>query len=254
MLFSHAHIVSHAWATLLFLGVVPTTAMAEIPGILPDEAEVGFDIPNTLACRNVTTPEFSAEHPGESLIEVRVPLSLLLYHGEPERLKDVVIEVDGAPAELRVFDYAPKTQLRSEHTEPIAEKESVTKDKSLGASVGAKLPGDITLTPSLSGGFSKTESNSRTVHKLAPKRAVVVSGTTNSRRAVYYKLRQSSQSTLEGEHEFVVTFVAPHDWPGGSMEVRCVARGKQKWLFVEKRKIWNETSAPVELRLVSHVE
>lgn len=249
----HARLAARFFCAACLLAT-PAAPAAEIPGITPGEAEVGFDIPLVLTCHDVTTQAFASNHPGERLVEVRAPISLLLYRGEPERLRDVVIEIDGGESGLRVHDYGPRTQLASDHAKPISEQRTVAEDKTLGASVGGKLSGDLAISPSISGGYSKSETRTSTTHKLPPKEAVLVSGTTNSRRGVYFKLRRTDQSTLEGEHEFCVTFIAPEDWPGGVVEVRCVARGKQKWLMVEQRRVWNETTAPVELRLVSHAE
>lgn len=214
--------------------------------------DVTFDVPNTLVCRDVTTEAFRQEHPGERLLRVEAPVSLLLYHGEASRIRDVVVEIDGAGAGLRVHDYAPRTELASELANPIEVKQTEGIDKTLGGSLGGKISGDVALLPTISGGVTKNETKTETRSRLAPKQAVVVSGTLNERRGVYFKLRKSSQSTLEGERTFSVTFIAPTDWPGGSLDVSCLARGKQKWLVVEQRRVWNETHRPVELRLVSH--
>ena len=136
--------------------------------------------------------------------------------------------------------------------EPIRLKRTVATDQSLSGSLGAKLAEDITLTPSLSGRLSKSENETETTLRLSKKEAVVVSGTIGGRAGVYFKLRRSSQTTLEGERLFSVDFIAPLDWSGGPIEIRCVARGEKKWLFVEQRRVWSETASPVELRLVSH--
>lgn len=214
--------------------------------------EVGFDLPRTLACREITAEAFTPTRPGERLIEVEAPISFQLFHGEASRVDDVVVEIDGAGAGLRVHDYAPRTELASELAEPIQVKHSKTTDKSLGASLGGHLAADVALTPSLSGGASTTEATTETKNRLPPKKAVVVSGTTGGRTGVYFKLRRTTQSTLEGERTFRVTFVAQADWDGGAVDVRCTARGERRILFVEQRRVWNETARPVELRLVSH--
>lgn len=214
--------------------------------------EVGFDVPAEIVCRDVTTEAFRATNPGSKLVEVEAAVSLLLFHGEAARVDDVVVEIDGSGAGLVVYDYAPRTELLSELSQPVEVKESVATDKSLGASLGARLAPDVALTPTLSAGSSKQKTQTVTRSELPPKSPVVVSGTTGARTAVYFKLRRSTQSTLEGERTFRVTFAAPADWSSGAVEVRCVARGERKWLFVEQRQVWNQTARPVELRLVSH--
>ena len=240
---------------LVTLMAAPSVAVElpdlEIGGFDTKTPEVAFDVPRSLECRDVTTPEFQAANPEKRLVEIEAPVSLLLYHGEANRVRDLVIEIDGGE-ELTVHDYTPRTALTSELAEPIEVRRSTSTDKSIGASLGGKLAGDVALTPTISGAHGRTESSTETRHKLPPKQAVVVSGTIGGRRGVFYKLRSSSQSTLEGERTFRVTFVAPAEWDGGSVEVRCVARGQRKWLFVEQRRVWNELARPVELRLVSH--
>lgn len=230
-------------------------AAIELPGIElgfdTETPEVAFDVPTSLACTDVTTPEFAAQSPGKRLIQIETPVSLLLYHGEADRVRDLVIEIDGGD-ELTVYDYAPRTALASELAEPIEVRRTRSTDKTLGASLGGKLAGDVALTPTVSGGRSASDTATVTRRELPPKQAVVVSGTIGARSGVFYKLRSTTQSTLEGEQSFRVTFVAPADWSGGSVEVRCVARGEKKWLFVEQRRVWNELSRPVELKLVSH--
>ncbi|QDV72530.1 hypothetical protein [Botrimarina mediterranea] len=214
--------------------------------------EVAFDVPATLACRDVTTPEFLAANPDMRLVEVVTPVSLLLFHGEAGKVDDMILEIDGAAAGLKVHDYAPRTELASDLAQPIEVKETIATDKSIAATIGAKLAPDVCLTPTLTAGTSKAESATVTRSELPPKQAIIVSGTTGGRSGVYYKLRRSSQSTLEGERMFRVTFAAPADWDGGSVEVRCLARGEKKWLFVDQRRVWNQTTTPMELRLVSH--
>lgn len=248
---------------LLAVFSLPAPMLAiELPNLdLPDlefesfkttTPDVGFDVPATLVCRDVTTAEFRQSHPGERLIEVEAPVTLMLYHGKAAKLDDVVISIQGDHAGFRVHDYAPRTELQSELAEPIELKTTHSNDKSIGASLGGKLSGDIALIPTVSAGLSKATSETEQRKQLAPKQAVLVSGTIGGRTGVYYKLRRSTQSTLEGERTFNVTFAAPVEWEGGSIKVHCLARGEKKWLFVEQRRIWNETAKPVELRLVSH--
>lgn len=214
--------------------------------------EVAFDVPGELLVRDVTTEAFREDRPGERLVEVVAPVTLVLYHGKADRVEDVVIEIDGGAAGLRVHDYSPRTEVAAELAHPIEVKETHTSDRSFGASLGGKLAGDVALTPTVSGGRSSGDTRTETRSVLPPKRPVVVSGAINGRTGVYFKLRSTSQGTLEGERPFRVTFAAPADWNGGDLSIRCVARGEKKWLFVEQRRVWNETSRPVALRLVSH--
>lgn len=242
---------------LILVGVCSTVgnASAELPIPAPpgiafatDRIDLAFDLPAVLPCRELS--ETTAT--GGRLVEVVAPVSLVLYAGAADELEDVVVEIDGEALGLAVHDYSPRTELTTDLAEPIEQKRSVAVDKSIGASLGGKLGADVAITPTVSGGLSTIETNTETVSRLPPRTATVVSGTTGGRTGVYFKLRRSSQSTLEGEHTFRVVFAAPADWQGGEVLVRCVAHGRKEWLFVKRRAVWSESEKPVELRLVSH--
>ncbi|WP_146399431.1 hypothetical protein [Pseudobythopirellula maris] len=239
-------------AAMATAGGASSADASDIVGLGAELPEASFDIPRTLVCRDVTTEEFAATRPGERLLKVEAPISLVLYHGEARRVEDLVIEIDGEAAGLMVHDYGPKTLLESEHAEPIEVERTSQQDKSMGASLGGKLGVDVAITPTIHGAVGRSQKEVEKLSRLPPKEPTVVSGTVNSRRGVYFKLKRSSQSTLEGERNYTVTFVAPVGWTGGEVRVECLARGTRKWLLVERREVWAEKSSPVELRLVSH--
>jgi hypothetical protein len=214
--------------------------------------DVGFDIPTDVACRDVTTNDFREVRSNERLVEVTIPVSLVLYHGEQAAIEEVVIEIDGRASDLRVVDYGPRTALTTTYAAPIERKRTEARDTNLNASLGGKLGPEMALTPGGGVAFSHAKTECETELLLPPRDATLVSGTVSDRRGVYFKLRASSQTTLEGEREFRVTFAAPRDWSGGMVDVRCVARGGHKWLFVEQQRVWSEVSRPVKLLLVSH--
>ncbi|MGL4514933.1 MAG: hypothetical protein ACRCT8_17750 [Lacipirellulaceae bacterium] len=231
---------------------LPQLPALSAPALHTVSLDVGFDVPPSVVCRDVTTGDWLVAHPDERLVEVVLPVSLVLYRGEPGAIEEVVIEVDGSTSNLRVIDYTPRTELTTEHAAPIERKQSDLRDTCVSASLGGKLGSEIALTPGADASFKRSQSAGKSELLLPPRDATTVSGTVSGRGGVYYKLRPSSQTTLEGEHAFGVTFAAPRDWRGGGIEVRCVARGAQKWLFVEQQRVWSEVSRPVAVRLVSH--
>jgi hypothetical protein len=90
------------------------------------------------------------------------------------------------------------------------------------------------VSPSISAGTSKGETVTEKLNRLPPKQAIVVSGTLSEGRGVFFKLKRSSQTSLEGVHQLAVTFVAPGAWRGGHVDVGCSARGERKLLWVIK--------------------
>jgi hypothetical protein len=222
------------------------------PSIHAGSLDIRFDIPNRVPCRDVTTDDWLVVHPNERLVQVAIPVSLVLYHGEEAAIDEVVVEIDGAASGLRVVDYSPRTELTTSYAAPIERKRSEARDTNLHASLGGVLGPEIALTPGAGASLTQATTECETELLLPPRDATVVSGTVSDRRGVYFKLRSSSQTTLEGERDFRVTFAVPRDWQSGEVELRCVARGEQKWLFVEKQRVWSEERRPVALRLVTH--
>jgi hypothetical protein len=90
------------------------------------------------------------------------------------------------------------------------------------------------VAPSMSAGISGSETAVEKMNRLPPKHAVVVSGTSSEGRGVFFKLKRSSQTSLEGVHDLSVTFVVPPEWRGGDVRVGCSARGRRKVLWLEQ--------------------
>lgn len=237
-----------SWVALFIaFAIAGTSPAADLGGFGTALPEVEFDVPAELTCLEERVA-------GKRLVTLSLPVSVVVYKGDPDQVHEVVIEIDGSAAGLFVHDYSPATQLVSDYTQPIETKTTTESGKSLDASLGGTLPvpGVSTIahvTPTIRAGNSHREAKTETLTRLPEKEAIIVSGAINQRRGVYFKLRQSSQTTLEGEHNLSVTFNAPDDWTAGPLKVTCVARGERKWLFVKQRKTWNEQTAAVQLKV-----
>ena len=105
------------------------------------------------------------------------------------------------------------------------------------------------ITPSINAAISHGETATDKLHRLPPKYAVVVSGTSSAGRGVFFKLKRSSQTSLEGVHELAVTFVAPADWQDGKVLVGCSARGSRKLFWMDKPATLGRAASEVELTL-----
>ncbi len=240
---------------LLLVTLAPTAPASDLLDLGGRSPEVQFDFPAKVFCRDVTTDAFTQARPDRRLIEVELPVSVVVFRGDADRVQNVVIEISGAGSGLSVYDYAPATQLSTDFVEPIETVSTDDKSRHVDASLGASLPiaGAIAhITPGVSTGVTTREATTETQKRLAPKEAVVVSGTTGGRQGVFFKLQQSSQTTLEGEHLLKVTFNAPADWESGELSVTGVARGVRRVLFVEKAAVWHTSETPVNIRLAAH--
>ncbi len=217
---------------------------------------VEFDVAPTAECRDVTPPQRIAQYPNQRLIEVTLPVSVRFHGAAMDDVDELAIEINGSSAGMRVHDFAPVTQLMTDIAHDIETTKITNKKRSLDGTLGGTLPipgadAAAHLTPSITADLSGCETETEKINRLPPKYAVVVSGTSSQGRGVFFKLKRSSQTSLEGVHELAVTFVAPRIWQRSEIQVDCAARGQRKMLWMKQSATIGQTSRMVQLVAMS---
>jgi hypothetical protein len=243
------------WIPICLSSFSPSAAFAD--------AHVEFDFARTAECRDVTPAERAVHYPTQRLVEFSLPVSVRFHDAKLDDIDELTVEITGPTSGMRVFDFAPATQLASDIENAI---ETTTTTKSAGSidgSLGGALPipyaAEVAhVTPTINAGVSKGEATTEKMNRLPPKYAVVVSGTAAEGRGVFFKLKRWSQTSLEGVHELSVTFIVPAGWRGGEVFVNCSAGGQRKVLFLKQTATLGAEGAPVRLylagrRSVQHV-
>ena len=241
--FSHLRRQTHLAALIIALAATGTA--------LASGLDVKFDFARVVEFQDTTPAERAELYPHERLVSVRLPISGRFQgHAEGE-VEHLDIEIDGSPSGLRIDSFAPETQLT---TEAVAVETTTKKlkERSLGAKLGAAIPvpmGPIVadVGPAVSGGMTTADEATEKIQRLPPKRPIVVSGTFAESRAVFFKLKPSTQTSLEGVHEIVVTFVAPADWRGGSVRIACVARGNKSVWWTTQPTVFGKVDDALQL-------
>jgi hypothetical protein len=213
---------------------------------------VEFDVAPIAECRDVTPPQRIAQYPHQRLIEVTLPISVRFRDASPNEVDELAIEISGAQAGMRVHDFAPATRLASDIQNAIETTTTTVKKRSLDGTLGGNLPipgADAVahLTPSITAGVSGCDTTTQKINRLPAKRAVVVSGTSQEGRGVFFKLKRFSQTSLEGVHELAVTFVAPRMWQRKEIQVDCAARGDRKLLWMKQNGTIGQSTRTVQL-------
>jgi hypothetical protein len=244
---------SFALVTSLATTPVPTQRAAA------DEPHLAFDFGRTLECRDITPPEFAESYPDERIIEGTLRLSIYLSRGDMNAIDAVRVEINDLDQRLRVHDFAPRTVLASKLSADVEWTKTTESTHELGASLGGELPaciGDVVanVTPSINAAKGGREVITEKQMRVAPKHVVVASGTINHEHGVFFTLRPSEQTALEGVHELKVSFVVPAAWRGDAVRVSCEASGEQKVLWVKQQKVWAEMSSGVALYLAGDVD
>jgi hypothetical protein len=217
---------------------------------------VEFDFARAIECRDVTPPHRLSSAQNVRLVEVLLPISVRFHGLTMDDVEQLDIEINGAAAALRVHDFAPCTILSSDIADPIETTTTTKRNRSLSGTLGGALPvpaGSLVanVTPSLTASLGKCETATEKLKRLAPKHAVVVSGTSSEGCGVFYKLKRSSQTSLEGVHELAITFIAPAKWRGANLQVTCSAQGERKVLWMKQDATLGSERSAVRLVLAS---
>ncbi len=216
-----------AWLCVVLLGMAGAEPL-----------QVEFDSYPVVACRDVTPAGFSDLWPGEKVVEARIRVSLRVVAGSSEDLREVLFEIRSAERRLRIDQFEPQTRMDSDLLEPI----QVTRRHEAHRSFGLGLGGSIAvpssgvsagIEPVANAGASRREVVTSTLKKRSSKRPIVISGTTHQGHGVFFKLRPSSQTSLEGVHDLKCLLRVPAAWRGDWLLLACRAEGCWTRYFVK---------------------
>ena len=213
--------------------------------------DVGFDFARLVEYRDVTPTERLERAPHERLIEIKLPVSVRFQGLAVGEIEHLDFEIEGAAAGIRVESFSPATELAADAV-AVETITKTVKQRSLGATLSGKMPVPVgpvacDVGPSLSAGMSKADEATEKVQRIPPKRPIVVSGTFAQGRGVFFKFKQSSQTSFEGVHELVVTFAVPAAWQAGGVRVSATARGHKPRLWIDQPTVFGEVTTMVEL-------
>ncbi|MGL5097415.1 MAG: hypothetical protein ACRDD1_17645, partial [Planctomycetia bacterium] len=178
-----------------------------------------------MRCRDVTPPCSAQQFPDRRIIEAVVRISPRIANdGKEADVKEIVYEFTNAADRYRIRDYAPQTQTATDVQGSIMVVES-TEENGRGE-VGYKLlPGAA---------FSLEAETMRKANvkleRLPPRQVLVASGILRRGHGVFFKIRRSSQTTLEEKREFSFLFEAPADWRSDVFTLRCEATAYDRGL------------------------
>ena len=223
-------------------------------GVAVASPTVEFDFPRTIACVEVTPGPPIDQYGKIRLINITLPVSVRFHDAAMDDVDELHIEISGAAAGLRVYDFSPATQLASDVAQQIEATTTTKRARSLEGTLGGALPvpyAEIVahLSPSITAGISGSEVATERMNRLPPKHAVVVSGTLSEGRGVFFKLKRSSQTSLEGVHALSVTFLVPANWRGGEVHASCSAEGQRKVLWMKQEATVGQVAGSVRLQM-----
>jgi len=191
---------------------------------------VAFDVSYTVECRDVTPDEFAENNPNSKIVEAVFQISALLREGEESDVEELMYVVWSPEKRMRVADFEPKTQVTSPVADKIEVLDAAEDATLLDAAIKAQInpPGGLQFMPTAGASKTKKQNLQQKYSRLPPKQLLIASGTTNREYGVFFKLKPSSQESLEGQREFVCLFVVPRPWSGDYVYVECRATARSE--------------------------
>lgn len=220
---------------------------------------VRFSTGRTVACRDVTSPEFAAAHPVEKLIEAQFRVSVLLWQGSEEEIEELLVLVASPERRLHVVDFWPKTESVTDISGPIERSETNDSNRTAEAGVKANLSGGLggvtgQITPSLGASHNKHTTVKEMYRKLPPKQLLLASGPLDADSSVFFKLKPSTQLSLEGAKLFSCVFAVPADWRGDWATLTCLAKGRNNRQLVTRIEECGRATFALGLYLEGDIE
>jgi len=186
---------------------------------------VDFDVSPLVACRDVTTDEFLQLHPDDRLVEARVSVSALVRSGQLGGETEFLYRLASANGLTQIVDYRPRTKTATSVVGNIAMEKKNEENASLNVTVSG-IP-DSFIAGTASGGGGVKSGSSERFEILPPRDLVVASGTILRGSGVFFKLRPTTQTSLEGNRKLTVILQVSRSWRGGYAVIRCDARCRQ---------------------------
>ena len=186
-------------------------------------AQIVFDLPDAIECRDATPADFQAAHPALKVVEGKLRISARVIEGTEAEVVDFLYTIANPGKTMRFEDYLPNTLLESAVAEDQIEISDATENaKATGGEVHVayKLFGI-----GLSHNQSAKKSEASRYKQIASKELVLASGTTNREHGVFFRLRPSRAASLEGAKEFTFLATVPKTWRGDVCTIACTARG-----------------------------
>jgi len=212
---------------------------------------VHFDTAGVVACREIPATDKTPALPGGKLIEARIEISSLIESGAEQDLLQYFYRIESPQRTVQVYDYLPRTTLAARHGGNIQfeKKDQTTTAIRVGAT---GVPFDLMTGGNANGEAAKTNTDTVRYELLPPMHQLSASGTLKRGSGVYFKLKPSSRTTLEGGKEFVLRMHAPQSWRGGYLRLQCLATGYYRGLVSQLDE--QETCGYASFTLALHLQ
>ncbi len=183
---------------------------------------VMFDISPTVACRDVTDQPAGASEPHRRLVEATIQVSTILAAGSADTIDECLYQFYAPDRRMLVEDFAPKTTLVTDVVGNVTVRKAEDASRNLHMSLGGQLQ-DV-VRGDLQGGHNRSHSSALSFERLPARELLTAAGTLARGNGVYFKLKPTPQTSIEGSREFRIVLYVPETWRADYLRAICVAR------------------------------
>ena len=185
--------------------------------------QVAFDLNPMAPARESNSIGLMNQLPNSRMVDVQLDVSALFTPGDAAVITEYTVRIVSRHEDVQVADYSPRTEMQTDVFGPIQISQEGDRVREAAIRGAGGYPGVGTAQ-----GYAYYHDNSHeTVHyaKKPSMELVNAAGTLERRRGVYFKVRQSSQTTLEGARPFRIVFEVPKSWRADLLDVTIEAAG-----------------------------
>ena len=185
--------------------------------------QVAFDVNQMAPARESNSIGLMRQLPNSRMVEVQLDVSALFTPGDAAIVTEYTVRMVSRHEDVQVADYSPRTEMQSDVFGPMQISQEGDRVREAAIRGVGGYPGVGSAQ-----GYAYYHDNSHeTVHyaKKPSLELVNAAGTLERRRGVYFKVKQSSQTTLEGARPFRIVFEVPNSWRADLLDVTIEAAG-----------------------------
>lgn len=185
--------------------------------------QVAFDVNPMAPARESSSIGLMNQLPNSRMVDVQLDVSALFAPGDAAVITEYTVRIISRHEDVQVADYSPRTEMQSDVFGPMQISQEGDRVREAAIRGAGGYPGVGSAQ-----GYAYYHDNSHeTVHyaKKPSMELVNAAGTLERRRGVYFKVRQSSQTTLEGARPFRIVFEVPNSWRADLLDVTIEAAG-----------------------------
>jgi len=195
-----------------------------------------FDVEHRVACVDVQNQSQFKVEKGERLVQACIPISTLVRQGSPERLTQLLMRIENPDRSIQVVDYQPRTTLATDIVGNIGIETKHDQSSAFDLALSGQQAGILGTT---SVDLGNKQGKSVKWQHRPPLALLSASGTIARGSGAYFKLRSSSQTSLEGNRNFTLLLRVPHDWQSGVLHIDCRGQARQRNSLTQREEVVN---------------